>query len=455
MSNKDKTSDYGRPLKISAIILIFLSMLAFYDLANMNTAHAVTWTSPSARLEHYVEESDRIIIGMVTDKEILGNTEYVWISVYQWLKNEVTNAGQIILNLKGSASNSTKELELVVGEEVLLMLVDIDVVNGHFGLYHPYFDEPSKFPITMKDEVLSIVEKSSENKPREQKEEEELQLLLNQSGSENCGIMEIQWTIGGMGDKFFYCTYEDETERFYVPISVTLTHVKQELLKHVSDRYFDEHFNLRRAWDEAVVNGKSEPAAQMLEFEYSLGNFTFSYYVHVSLGYEEGDNNLLYMSYVPPREITQSAIHERNQIDAVIYESSCLERGTPYVLYDPVALSRVDSGFSPLIGGRGPPDVFDRHGNQVRDAEKRFQIWLETGEIQCTSNVKQEDDIDKTVGRQDRIVLTDASDYVRGTDSKQQFPLIVGLGVAVAGAIAFFTLRKFRSSTKGSKAPLG
>lgn len=37
----------------------------------MNTAAAVSWTSESVRLAHYVENSDRVVTGMVTDKEIL------------------------------------------------------------------------------------------------------------------------------------------------------------------------------------------------------------------------------------------------------------------------------------------------------------------------------------------------------------------------------------------------
>ncbi|MGI0015379.1 MAG: LPXTG cell wall anchor domain-containing protein, partial [Nitrososphaera sp.] len=161
-----------------------------------------------------------------------------------------------------------------------------------------------------------------------------------------------------------------------------------------------------------------------------------------------------YMYYFPPRVITQSAIQDKNQIDEIIYNSSCLKPGTPYLLYDGAAASRVDGGFSPVIGGRGPPDVYDRYGNEIRGAEKRFQIWFDTGEILCTSNVKQEDDIDRTVGRQNQIVLMDASEYVEASQSPpssgvintdsggQQFPLIFGIGAAIAGIIAFITLRK-------------
>jgi hypothetical protein len=419
---------------------IAIILLAGYTFITMNKADAVSWTSPSAKLEHYVRESDRIVTGMVTDKEILGDTEYVWISVYQWLKNEVTNSPQIILDL--DRSQSAANLELDVGEEVLLPLVDVDVINGHFALYYPYFDFPSKFPISLTNEVIIMVEKSMETKTREQKEEEELQRLLNESGSENCSIMEIEWTPGGRNDKFFYCSYEDEEMRFYVPISVTLANIKQQLLEHVSDQHFDEHFDLRRAWDEAVVNGHAVPVGQMMEFEYILGNFTFSYYVRVSLGSEQGDNNLLYISYSPPKEIMHSAISDKNQIDETIYNSSCLQAGTPYVLYDGAATTHIDRGFSPMINGRGPPDVMDRYGNQIRDAEKRFQIWFDTGEIQCTSDVKQEDEIDRTVGRQNQVVLMDASEYVTPNSSEQQLSMIIGVGAAIAGVIAFIALRK-------------
>ena len=445
-------SVYTQAPKI-AIISIFLCMLAFYALASINTAHAVTWTSQSARLEHYVENSDRIVIGKVTDKETTGDTEFVWISVYEWLKNGITNADQIILDLDGS-SQSARSLEFDVGEEVLLTLVDVDVVNGHFGLYYPYFDFPSKFPITLKDEVLTMVEKLSENKTKQEKEDEELQRMLNQSGSDNCSIMQFNWTSAGEEDKFFYCTYENEDEKFYVPISVTLSHVKQALLKHVSEQYFNDHFDLRRAWDEAAVNGHAVPTGQMLEFEYTLDNFTFVYSVHMHLGYEEKEKSSLYMSYFPPSEIAHSAVQDRNQIDSIIYNSSCLNPGTPYVLYDRGAVSHADSGlFSPVISGRGPPDAFDRYGNQIKEAEKRFQIWFDTGKILCTSNVKQEDEIDHAIGRQKESLLMDVGDYIGGPASKpepdrsftvdgQQLALIGGVGAAVAGAIVFITLRK-------------
>jgi len=241
--------------------------------------------------------------------------------------------------------------------------------------------------------------------------------------------------------------------RFYVPISVTLERIKQELLKHVSEQYFAEHFNLIRASDSAVVNGHAEPVGQSMQFEYTIGNFTLDYSVAAELGHEEDDRQLLYLRYVPPREITSIAVEDRSQIERIIYDSSCLPAGTPYVLYDGRVLRHVDRGFSPFIDGRGPPDVFDRHGNQIVEAEKRFHLWLETGEIQCTDNVMNNDEIDNTIGRREQVMLMDASAYLGSEDLEppavendgggQIFPL-VGAGAAVAGIIAFFALKKHR-----------
>src|SRR5437867_973123 len=105
MSHCHNINDYGRQPRISTICtLLFLFLLAAYGVPSTNTVFA-TESPETARIEHYVQESDRIITGMVTDKETIGDTEYVWISVYQWLKNEVTNAGQIILDIEGSVSS--------------------------------------------------------------------------------------------------------------------------------------------------------------------------------------------------------------------------------------------------------------------------------------------------------------------------------------------------------------
>jgi hypothetical protein len=432
---------------LSTLAAIMLSIALFTT--SYFSAEAVTWTTTSARLEHYVVNSDRIMTGVVTDKETVGDTELVWIGVYNWLKNEVSNSEQIILDQQSPASGSNVEFD--IGEEVLLPLVDVDLVNGHFGLYYPVFDFPSKFPITIKDEVVAIIEKHPDTRTRQQIEDEELERLLNQSASENCKITTIQWTSEGEDDKFLYCTYEEEYMQFYVPISVTLEKVKQQLLGHVSAEYFVEHFDLRRAYDEAVINGEATPVGQTLDLEYTVDNITLSYSVRVSLGYEENDRNILYVSYSPPKEIDHFAIRDLKQIDNLVY-SSCLDPGTPYVLYDALAASHTDRGFSGVIGGSGPPDVFDRYGNEFQEAEKRFLVWFDTGEILCTDKVKEDDVIDQSLARQEKVILMNASDYIPqsvanpipGNSSPMQMPVLIGIGAAIAGVIAFITIRRTR-----------
>lgn len=400
-------------------------------------------------LERHVQAADRIVTGMVTDKESFDNHEDVWISVYQWLKNGRDSESQIMLRVEGPAGN--RELDLAIGEEVLLMLEEIDISRGYFGLYHPDSEMPLKYPPSLRSNVSLLVQ---EQAPA-QTEDEELQRLPD-IDNENCRIMELD--VGDSPDKFLYCTYEEEDTRFYVPISVTLELAKRELLKHVSEQYFAEHFNLIRASDTAFVNGHAVPVGQSMQFEYTVGNFTFDYSVIAELGHEDDDRHLLYLEYTLPREITSIAIEDEGQIERIIYDSSCLPAGTPYVLHDRRVLSHADRGFSPFIDGRGPPDVFDRHGNQIVEAEKRFQLWLDTGEIQCTDNVKIDDEIDDTIGRRQQVVLMDASVYldragpeppVAENDGAWQILPLVGIGAAIAGIIAFVTLKKI---AKGSKA---
>lgn len=435
---------------LSFSLAIIASVLVSSEILFSTNAFATEWPSETARLAYYVQNSDRIATGMVIDKAPSFDHEDVWISVYEWLKDKGTES-QIMVRIEGTDySPSGKTLDLKLGDEVLLMLKGIDTARGYYGLVTVSSDDPPRFSIALRDEVKSLVDKSllpvESNEDRQEKE-----LLELAQGSENCKIMNID------DDKFLYCTYENESERFYIPITVTIDNVRKEMLKHISEEYYKQHFNLKRAWDEAIVNGHAEPSGQTIEYEYRIADFTFVYSAHVSLGYDKDDGNLLYLQYFQPREITKMKIQSEGELAKLIYDSSsqCLELGTHYVLTDKVAVAHVDRGFSPLVNGSGPPEVYDRNGNQIVQAEKRFLIWPETGEIGCTSDVKYDDDIDKTSGRSDRAVLMDASNYLVGGEEAtvsgrkndfggMQFPLIIGVGVAVAAVIALLTFKRRR-----------
>lgn len=435
-------------IKFQVCLALITVILVSSEVFSPSNAFATSWPSESARFAYYVEKSDRIVTGMVTDKETSFNHEDVWISVYEWLKGK-SNENQVIVKIEGTDySPERKTLDLKLGDEVLLMLKEIDPARGYYGLVTVPSDSPPRFSIAQTNEVKSLVKTQTEtfadNEERQLKE-----LLTLAEGSENCKITNLD------SDSFLYCTYENEDDRFYVPISITIGSVKKEILKHISEEHYKQHFNLKRAWDEAIVNGHSEPSGQTIEYEYKIANFTFLYLAHVGLGFEKDDSNLLYLQYVPPREISDMAIQNEGEFAKLIYDpsSQCLELGTRYVLDTGYAGAHMDRSFSPSVSGRGPPEVYDRYGEQIVQAEKRFLIWPETGEIGCTSNVKSDDDIDKAIGRSDTIVLMDASDYLeRGEEATvsgmknnfggMEFPLIIGIGVAVAGIIAFIKLRK-------------
>lgn len=399
---------------ISLIALfIFLTLVS----GMVSVAFAAEWGSDSAKLQHYVEESDRIITGMVIDKEVYNGYEDVWIHVYESLKdNGDPNLSQAIVRVEFSLTGE-KEVELDVGDEVLLMIEELDITRGYFGLYHPTSENPPKYPVTLKKEVLALLGPSREVETVEQ---------------ENCAVMNLN------GDEFVYCTYEDEGSRFYVPISITLEKVKQEMLKHVSKEYYDEHFDVRRAWDVAIVDGGSTPHGQEIEFEYKLADYRFVYGASVSI---DGEN--LYLRYAPPREISDVATNESG-LDSLVY--TCLDEGTYYVTPDRVAINHTDRGFSPYILGQGPPEVRDRNGETIRGAEKRFIVWPETGEIQCFGT---DQEFDVPINSEE-VFLFDATEYLedrlqsegnQGGIWMTSVVIIIGTVVAVSATVIWY-LRK-------------
>jgi hypothetical protein len=307
-----------------------------------------------------------------------------------------------------------KEMELDVGDEILLMLEELDTNRGYFGLYHPASETPPKYPITLKKEVLALLGPAEEEETIEQ---------------ENCTIMNLD------GDEFIYCTYEDERSRFYVPISVTLEKIKQEMLKHVSKEYYDEHFDIRRAWDIAIVDGASTPHGQDVEFEYKLADYRFVYSASVSI---DGEN--LYLRYAPPREIS-TVVTDAFELDSLVY--TCLDEDTYYVTPDRVVVNHVDLGFSPYILGQGPPEVRDRDGETIRGIEKRFIIWPETGEIQCFGT-NQEFDVPT---RSEEVFLFNAAEYLvdkpqieANRDGIWMVSLVIigGTAVAVSATVVWY-----------------
>ncbi|HWP52450.1 MAG TPA: hypothetical protein VNK07_00150 [Candidatus Binatia bacterium] len=347
----------------------------------------VVFQRPSQDIQELSEKSDRIIAGMVTDKEKVGNRTEVWIGIYEWLKKS-PNHNSIILDIPQGSPES--ELDFQKGEEMLLFLRDIDPANGHFGIF--YLDgktKPTKYPLYIREDVSSFV-----------KPEDKEPYYMHQQ-NENCE--NLVWE----NDSFLYCTYPEEEFRYYIPILETVDRVKQKMLQRVSEEYFAEHFDLRRAYDTAIVNGHTVPVGQDLEFNYKFGNQNFLYLVHVP-----GDDKEAYIAYFPPKEI--QALVDESKIAELIQD--CVGNEAYPLIWDKAMVSRDEKGFTPLISG-GTPSIYDRYGKAVlHPTKQQFRIWPETGEIECTKGMQ--DFESNPIQPQKRELLIDSTEFLKIKNKK-------------------------------------
>ena len=309
-------------------------------------------------MQQLVDGADRILTGMVTNVEQYDNGKKdVFIEVYEWLKNG-TNTGAFL----EIGNPKTSTIEFTPGEEVLLFLRDIDETRGARDLYFTNGINPAKYPIFLRDHVFAMI-------PPQNRGMQQISYYFN----ENCSEKDLD------GDSYMHCTFEERDTRFYVPINTTAILVRDKMLEHISEKYFQEHFDLVRAYDNAVVNGHATPTGQNLEFVYKIDDMRFLYFVEVYL-----NNSEVYIRYVIPKEI--QTFHTENMNESI---KSCFKPGTYIISWDKVIALRIDHGFSPVITGAGPPMVIDRYGDRMQGPENHFRFWPETGEVECSQGMKE------------------------------------------------------------------
>lgn len=275
--------------------LVFPLFLVF--IVGGESAHAIVLELESERLARHVEESDRIITGMVVEKEVHPGYENVWVYVYESLKHGGYPSATWTMIIIEVLPSGEKEVILEVEEEVMLMLEVLDADRGHFTLYHRAEERPQKYPVTLKNEVLGLLDPSQKER---------------QTGYEDCTVMDFE------GDEFFYCTYDNEALKFYVPPSFTLERLKQEMLKHVSEDYYEDHFDLLSVYDSAGVNGAARPSGQTIEYEFKLGDYEFEF----GSGARVRSDDNIYLRFTPPKEIMDLAVTP-SELDDLIY--TCLD----------------------------------------------------------------------------------------------------------------------------------
>ena len=131
------------------IYLLFASILI---LASANTAAAVL-IKEAYEIPYQINESDRIIIGTVSDIQPFSYHTIVTIEVAEWLKNPLptklitvgTDIGTIDTGIESD------EVTFTANESMILMLKDVNISENMFRVV---IGEPGKHPVSDKDAVL-------------------------------------------------------------------------------------------------------------------------------------------------------------------------------------------------------------------------------------------------------------------------------------------------------------
>ena len=340
-----------------------------------------------------VENSDAIITGMVVGEDIRPNGErHIWLGSYEWLIKGIYDDQQLFLE---QSRNNPQGLNVPFsrGEEVLLFLQNVDVKRGAYDIFSLDDSPAQKYPVNLRDVVASVFD-------------HELYIIKSKSydNDENCSLK----LFGN--DQYHYCTTKESS---YVPVETLMEGIRNKLLENISEKYLEEHYDLIVIFDEPepVIEPKSgsppysppeKAARQSIEFTFSIDGVDFVYGMRTI--YDE-DLNQIDLRYIPPKEI-QSIANSEAEINEMIY--SCLDAGTYKFLYTPAYIAyHTQNGFSPAIGGHGPPSVYDRWSDDpVQYQDRVFRLWLEKSEVDCAP-VHQEFEPDYSK-RHDKILLIDS-----------------------------------------------
>lgn len=130
----------------SVYILFALSLI----LATATTTEALLDVNASD-ISYLVNNSDRIIIGTITDIQPFSDHTIVTIGVDEWLMNPLPTETITIRTKIGTNFWTEDEPTFALNETIILMLEDINIDEDRFGVV---FGEPGKHPLSDRDAVL-------------------------------------------------------------------------------------------------------------------------------------------------------------------------------------------------------------------------------------------------------------------------------------------------------------
>ncbi|WP_440955877.1 hypothetical protein ACSAZK_02645 [Methanosarcina sp. Mfa9] len=137
-----------KTLKRSPILFITLALC----LLSLTASPAAALLDPiAAEIPYQVNNSDRIVIGNVSDIEPHYDYTIVTITVEEWLYNPIPSETIKVRTETGTGVWTEDQPEFEENEEVLLMLKDLDLEDRLFKV-SVYF--PGKHPVSDRDAVI-------------------------------------------------------------------------------------------------------------------------------------------------------------------------------------------------------------------------------------------------------------------------------------------------------------
>ncbi|NYT19079.1 MAG: hypothetical protein GKC08_02130 [Methanosarcinales archaeon] len=116
------------------------------------------WQSEVVELQHQIENSDRIIIGNVTDIEEFDNYTLATIGISEWLMNPLPQDEIVVRTEIGISSGIVGEPTFYQNESFVLMLEDIDVNKNEFKVT---FAGNGKHPLSEKERITKELPQES------------------------------------------------------------------------------------------------------------------------------------------------------------------------------------------------------------------------------------------------------------------------------------------------------
>ena len=134
-------------LKMQKKIVLTIFILLF----TTTNAHAL-WIPEAHMLSYQINDSDRIVIGNVTNIQEHLKYSVVTIKVDEWLMGPLPSNEIEVITERGYMYINNNEPRFYTGESVILMLQDINVAENRFKVT---IGEPGKHPITDRDEIIN------------------------------------------------------------------------------------------------------------------------------------------------------------------------------------------------------------------------------------------------------------------------------------------------------------